>query len=79
MHSELADVVEERRPAEPVPIGQGEPHFVGDHVRKGPYTLRVPTGLSIVAAERGGKREDLLSHGGRHLLVGTWPFDRATF
>jgi hypothetical protein len=79
VHGELADVVEERRPAEPVPICKGEPHFVGDHVREGPDTLGVPTGLSIVAAKGGGKREDLFSHGGRHLLVGTRPFARPAF
>jgi len=39
VHRELADVVEERRPAEPVAICKREPHFVGDHVRKSPDTL----------------------------------------
>jgi len=79
VHGELADVVEEGGPAQPVPIGLGEPHFVGDHVGKCPDPFRVPTGLSIVTTERGGKRQDLLCHGGRHFLVRTRSCGRAAF
>ena len=79
MHRELADVVKEGGPAEPVPIGLGKPHFVGDHVGKRPDTFRVPTGLPVVTAERSCKRQDLLCHCGRHLLVGNRPSARAAF
>jgi len=79
VHGELADVVEKGRPAEPVTISQREAQLVGDHVRKSPDAFRVPTRLSIVAAERGCKRQDLLGHGRRHLLVGVQPLARAAF
>jgi hypothetical protein len=71
VHREFADIVEEGRPAEPVPIGLREPHFFGDHVRKCPDSFGVPTGLSIVTAERRRERQYLLGHGGRHVALGT--------
>jgi hypothetical protein len=79
VHGELADVVQESRPAEPVSIALGKPHLVGDHVGERPDPFGVPACLSIVAAQRGCQRQDLLGHGRRHLLVRNRPYARAAF
>jgi hypothetical protein len=76
---ELADVMKERRPAEPVAISEREPQFVGDHVSKSPHTLGVPPGPSIVAAQRCCKGQDFCGYLGRHLWVGSRGAVRAAF
>jgi hypothetical protein len=63
---QLADVMEQGRPAQPVPVGQGEVELVGDHVRKGPDPFGVPTRFPVVTAERGRQGKDLLGHRGGH-------------
>src|SRR5581483_6474562 len=49
---ELAHVVQERRPAEPVPVPGRQLQLVGDHVREGADPFGVPAGTPVVAAQR---------------------------
>src|SRR5579863_3696771 len=65
MYRELADVVEERRPAQPVPIEAREVQLVGDHVGVGPDTLSVTTRQAIVRAEAGRQGDDAFGRLGR--------------
>ena len=70
VHGQLAHVVEQRRPAQAVPVGLREVELVGDHVGEGPDPLGVAPGLAVVAAKRGGQRQDLLGHGQGHRRLG---------
>ena len=49
---QLADVVEQRRPAQPGAIAGSELHLVGDEVGEHANTFRVTAGLAVVDAER---------------------------
>ncbi len=57
-HLELADVVDQRRPAQPVAGGGGQLHLGGDHVGEDPHPLAVPPGHPIVTGQRRHERED---------------------
>ena len=50
-HIELADIVQERRPLELLPIGGRQSHLLGDHHRVRPHSLRMPSGGPIVAVD----------------------------
>ena len=60
MHGQLADVVEQGRPPQPVTVGEGEVELVGDHVREGPDPFGVTTRFAVVTAKRGRQGKDLL-------------------
>ena len=60
-HSQLADVVEQRRPAEAVGVVLAQPHVGGDQVRERPHSFAVTSCAAIVSVERGGEREHSLS------------------
>ena len=57
---QLAHVMQQGRPAQAVPVGQGEVELVGDHVREGADPFGVAPRLAVVPAERGRQGEDLL-------------------
>ena len=67
---QLADVMEQGRPAQAVPVGQGEMELVGDHVREGPDPFGVATRLAVMTAERRRQGKDLLGHRGGHRGAG---------
>ena len=70
VHGQLADVVEQRRPAQPVPVGLREVELVGDHVGEGPDPFGVAPRPAVVPAERGRQRQDLLGHRRGHRGAG---------
>ena len=59
-HVDLADVVQQRGPPEPVAVWLREPQLARDEIREGPHPLAVSAGLPVVGRERGDEREDLL-------------------
>ena len=65
---QLADVVEQRGPAQAGLIGGGQLHLVGDEVGEHPNTLRVTAGLPVVNAQRCDELEHHLHV--RHLATG---------
>ena len=72
-HLELADVVQERRPPEPVTVAFPEVEFGGEHVRVRSDALRVPAGLPVVGRERRHQLEDLARCSGG-IVIETIPF-----
>ena len=66
-HGELADVVEQGRPPEPVLVGLGQLEFVGDHVGEDADSFGVAPGQSVVPVERGSQGQDVL--GGHRWFV----------
>jgi hypothetical protein len=73
VHGQLADVVQERRPAQPVPVGLGEAQLVGDHVGEGSHPFGVPARHPVVAAQRGGQSQDVFGHTHRHRPLAAQP------
>ena len=55
---DLAHVVEQGGPAQPVPVGGRQPHLLGQEVGVGPHPFRVPPGEPVVGGQ------------GRHQLQG---------
>ena len=56
---DLADVVQQRRPAQPVDVVLGDVHLLGDHVHEDPDTLGVAARRPVV----GRQRSDQAQHG----------------
>ena len=73
MHRQLADVMEQRRPAQPVPGSLVERELVGDEVGESTHAFGVAPCLAIVEAEAGGHGQ----HRGRRL--GGLPVEGARF
>ena len=67
---DLADVVQQRRPAELLPVEVVEPHLAGDHLGEHQDALGVAAGLPVVAAQRPDQREDAAGGVDEGLVVG---------
>ena len=65
VNGQLAHVMEEGRPAQPVTIRHRKREFLSNQVGERPHPLGVATGESIMGAQRGRKSEDLLSGQGQ--------------
>ena len=59
-HLELADVVQQRRPAQPRLPGFIDLQLVGDEVGEDPHALGMPAGRLVVDAQREHKLDDRL-------------------
>ncbi len=68
-HAQLADVVDERRPAQPIEFTPGEPHLLADHLGVCPHSLRVTAGDPVVAAQRCDEVEQVFGRGRGALLT----------
>ena len=62
-HPQLADVVQDRGPAQQVAVASRDPHLLGEQVGEHPDPLGVAAGRPVVRAERGDQREDLAGDG----------------
>ncbi|HTT91832.1 MAG TPA: hypothetical protein VMF65_19920 [Acidimicrobiales bacterium] len=62
----LADVVQEGRPAQAVPVSRRQVQFVGDQIREGTDPFRVAACPSVMTADGSGQRKYLLGHGDRN-------------
>ncbi len=70
-HVELADVVDQGGPAQPVAVGFRQLHLLRDHVGEHAYPIGVPPGHPVVLRERSHQRED------RHGRLGRLGFGNA--
>src|SRR4051794_16434078 len=59
--AQLADVMQQRRPAQPITVTSRGPEPHADEISEGADSLRVTPGTTVVAAEGGNQREDPLS------------------
>ena len=67
--AQLADVVHQPGPSQPIELDAGEPHLLADHLRVGAHTFRVTAGEPVVVAQRADQFEQPL--GGVRRFVGT--------
>lgn len=59
-HRQLADVMQQHTPAQPVHVPLGQPHLAADQLGMGPHTLGVASGEAFVSSELGDERDGML-------------------
>ena len=75
-HGDLADVVKERRPSEPIPVLRRKIESVGNEIGEDTDPFRVPPRHAVVSIEGGGQGENSFS-GDRGLVMDALRLGRA--
>ena len=70
-YGQLADVMQQRGPAQPIPVFGGKLHLLGQKIGEDSNSFRMTPRPAVVRLKRGCQREDPLGRPGFRLGVGT--------